>query len=215
MRHAFPRLLFILSLSLMIILTGCGSSKKTSTTGSTPQTTAAADSVTSAPAQNQLSSDPAQAKPSVSASGSERMSVSWVDAKSDVLSPSDDKPDGLMDGHFHLSLQLPNPVSLESIFIRYSGFEKELRWDGIYNSNLIPAGYHLGVYENGTLILPAPDTGLKRSGQVDLELFAAGLNNAKGRDTLSFDPGEKFQIEINYAEQTGERKRLNAELTTW
>lgn len=215
MRHTFSRLLFILSLSLMIILTGCGSSKKTSTTGSDPQTTAAADSVTSAPAQNQPSSGPAQAKPSVSASGSERMSVSWVDAKSDVLSPSDGKPDGIMDGHFHLSLQLPNPVSLESIFIRYSGFEKELRWDGIYNSNLTPAGYPLGVYENGTLIPPAPDTGLKRSGQVDLELFAAGLNNAKGRDTFSFDPGEKFQIEINYTEQTGERKRLNAELTTW
>lgn len=86
-----------------------------------------------------------------------------MDAKSDVLNPIDDNLDGIMDGHFHLALQLPQPVMLESIFIRYSEFGKELRWDGIYNNHLTPAGYNLSVFENGILVPPGPDTGIKKS----------------------------------------------------
>lgn len=140
------------------------------------------------------------------------MNITWVDAKSDVLSPIDSKTDGVMDGHFHFTLQLPQPILLESIFIRYSEFGKELRWDWIYNNHLTPAGYNLGVYEKGNLIAPGPDLGLKKSGTVDFDLFAAGLNNAKGKDTFSFDPGNHFEVEFNYITQAGEHKKWNAEL---
>lgn len=218
MRHNFPRLFFIAILSSIVVLSGCGSSKTTpsnqpTTSGNSSaqtqnQTQAAASSTTQATGQ------PSTPVASATASVPENMNVSWVDAKSDVLSPGDNNLDGIMDGHFHLTLQLPQPVLLESIFIRYSEFGKELRWDWIYNNHLMPAGYNLAIYEKGSLVPPGPDTGIKKSGQVDLDLFAAGLNNAKGRDTFSFDPGSNYQIELNYTTQTGEHKKWSTNITS-
>lgn len=209
MKHRFLNLLLITILATMVFLSGCGSSKTTSKATSktsteqptseqmtTEKTTMSPDSSTQG--KNQTSLDPSLI--------SENISSSWVDAQSDVMSPSDTTLDGIMDGHFHLTMQLPQPVMLESIFIRYSEFGKELRWDWIFNNQLTPAGYNLSVYEKGSLLPLGPDTGVKKSGQVDLDLFAAGLNNAKGKDTFSFESGEKYQIELNYTTQTGEKK---------
>ncbi|HVJ48256.1 hypothetical protein [Desulfitobacterium sp.] len=221
MKRTLFRLTLMTILSSLIFLSGCGASK-TSSTSSSKQTTSA-NSATQT--QNQ---SPAAATPSTKQAADqsstpvgpatalfpESMNGSWVDAKSDVLSPIDGNLDGVMDGHFHLTLQLPQPVSLESIFIRYSEFGKELRWDWIYNNHLTPAGYNLGVYEQGNLIPLGPDTGIKRSGQVELDLFVAGLNNAKGRDTFSFNPGSNFQIELNYTTQAGELKKWSANITS-
>lgn len=228
-RYMFSPIL-IVTLSSLIFLSGCGSTP-TSSSASSKQTQAASSSVqgqTSAASGQSSSSGQGTAQGSgqslASGTGSavspamqspETLSASWTDAKSDVISPLDvTKPDSIPDGHFHLALQFPQPVELQSIFIRYSEFGKELRWDWIYDNHLTPAGYSLGVFEKGTLLPSGPDTGLKRSGQVDLDLFAAGLNNAKGRDTFSFEPGENFQIELNYISQTGERKMWSTKLTS-
>lgn len=205
----------ILILSLLVLVSGCGTSK----TGSSKQTTS---TTASSQTQNQdqsanASTDQATAGQSVNdisgnGVGAMSMNVTWADAKTDVISATDSKMDGIMDGHFHLTLQLPQPILIESIFIRYSEFGKELRWDWIYNNHLTPAGYNLGIFEKGTQILPAPDTGLKKSGSVDLDLFAAGLNNAKGKDTFTFDPGSHFEVEFNYTTQAGEKKKWNTEV---
>ncbi|MEA4900879.1 hypothetical protein [Desulfitobacterium sp.] len=211
MKHRFLNLLLITILATMVFLSGCGSSKTTSK--------ATSKTSTEQPNQEQMTTEKTTMSPDSSTQGqkdpfltSENISASWVDAQSDVMSPSDTTPDGIMDGHFHLTMQLPQPVMLESIFIRYSEFGKELRWDWIFNNHLTPAGYNLSIYEKGSLLPLGPDTGVKRSGQVDLDLFAAGLNNAKGKDTFSFESGEKYQIELNYTKQTGEKKTWSTKL---
>lgn len=210
MKRSFPLFILAVLVSSMLLVSGCGTSKASST-GST---TSSKQTATSNASDQPQSSARTAAVPmdSSTKSGPESMSVSWVDAKSDILSPSDGQLDGITDGHFQLTMQLPQPVLIESIFIRYSEFGKELRWDWIYNNHLTPAGYNLGVYEKGNLVSPAADTGLKRSGQVVFELFAAGLNNANGKDTLSFDSGSNFQVEVNYTSQAGERKQWSTSL---
>lgn len=211
MKYKFSRLLFMTMVISIAFLSGCGAAKAANSSAQTQDSTLI-DTSSITPETDQPSTstlvDPAKFP------ASESMSASWIDAKSDVMSFSDANPDGIMDGHFHLTLQLPQPIVLESIFIRYSEFGKELRWDGVYNTHLTPAGYNLAVYENGSLIPPGPDTGIKKSGQVDLDLFAAGLNNAKGRDTFSFNPGDDFQIELNYTTQSGEPKRWSTNISS-
>lgn len=221
MRIRFLSFLAITLLSTLLILSGCGSSKTsstTSTTGANPtrEQTATAQTDSNQPNADPLSTDQAttdKASELVEFKGADTVVASWVDAKSDVLGPSEAKSDGIMDGHFHLALQLPQPVLLESIFIRYSEYGKELRWDGMFNNRLTPAGYNLSVYEKGALIPPVPDKGLIKSGQVDLDLFAAGLDNARGRDTFSFKPADHFEIEVNYITQTGEHKKWSTKIT--
>lgn len=215
MKRNVSQIFFIVILSSLLFAGGCGTSK----TSSSKQTTSpAASSQTQNQTQsasastNQAASGQSSAVPSGNGIGAMSINVTWVDAKSDVLSPIDSKADGVMDGHFHFALQLPQPILLESIFIRYSEFGKELRWDWIYNNHLTPAGYNLGVYEKGNLLAPGPDIGIKKSGTVDLDVFAAGLNNAKGKDTFAFDPGNHFEVEFNYITQAGEHKKWNAEL---
>ncbi|WP_425805362.1 hypothetical protein ACHOLT_01730 [Desulfitobacterium sp. Sab5] len=215
MKRSISKVLFILILSLLVVISGCGTSK-TNSSKQTTSTTASSqtqnqDQSANAPA-NQATSGQSVNNTYGNEMGAMSINVTWVDAKTDMLSPTDSKTDGIMDGHFHLTLQLPQPILIESIFIRYSEFGKELRWDWIYNNHLTPAGYNLGVYEKGTQVLPAPDTGLKKSGSVDWDLFAAGLNNAKDKDTFTFDPGSHFEVEFNYTTQAGERKKWNAEV---
>lgn len=210
MRRDVFKLVFMALLSISVLLSGCGSSK-TNSAGSSGQSSSA-NSTTDVSSQDaNPSSSPADA---TTGSFAEQMSITWVDNQSDIVAPTAAKPDGVQDGHFHLSLQLPKPVLIESVFIRYSEFGKEFRWDWIYNNHLTPAGYYLAVYEQGTLIPAAPDTGIKKSGNIEWDLFAAGLNNAKGRDTLSFDSGSHFTIEVNYTTQTGERKRWSSKVSS-
>lgn len=211
MKYKFSYLLFMTMVISIVFLSGCGAARSANSSAQTQDPTSI-DTSSITPETDQPSTSTLVNPATFSAS--ESMSASWIDAKSDLMSPSDANLDGIMDGHFHLTLQLPQPIVLESIFIRYSEFGKELRWDGVYNTHLTPAGYTLAVYENGSLIPPGPDTGIKKSGQVDLDLFAAGLNNAKGRDTFSFDPGSHFQIELNYTTQTGELMRWSSNLTS-
>lgn len=214
MKKNISQVFLIAILSLLVLVTGCGSSKSSSSKQTS--TTSPSQAQDQAQSANQSTNQAAAGQPVTDAAGNGigaiSMNFTWADAKTDVLSPTDSKMDGIMDGHFHLTLQLPQPILMESIFIRYSEFGKELRWDWIYNNHLTPAGYNLGVFEKGTQILPASDTGLKKSGSVDLDLFAAGLNNAKGKDTFSFDPGSHFEVEFNYTTQAGEHKKWNAEV---
>lgn len=192
---AFP----IIIISTLLIVSGCG------TNGLPTQTSQTAQS-------NQMTSQ-SQPLQIANSTATAILNFAWVDLNSDMVSPTAYKPDGTHDGHFHITMNFAQPVMLKSIFLRYSGFGKNLQWDWVYDSHLHGVGYMLGVYDNGTLLKPGTDIGVKESGTVDLDLFASPLNNANDRDTYSFANGDQFNIEVNYVNQKGMPGTLRATAT--
>ena len=62
----------------------------------------------------------------------------------------------------------------------------------------------------GKPILPQGDNGYRVDGLADFDLYISELNNESGRDTLKFETGKTFNLEIDYVTQNNEQKEFDS-----
>lgn len=191
-------------MTVILILLGCGTTKTQNSASSKTgaQSQASQSQTTSSQAQTK---DPAQLT---------TISLRWVGVDADTCSPNDLTTDGKPDGHFHISIPLNQPSLIKAIWIRYSEFGKSYKWGWIYNKNLPIAGYKMAVFDDtGQSILPQGDNGYQADGVTDLDLFISELNFENDRDTLKFQKGQVFSIEVDYVNQSNEEKEFDSTVT--
>jgi len=137
------------------------------------------------------------------------VSFTWIGLDQDKLSPNDLKPDGKLDGHFHITVPFTQSSAVKSIWIRYTEFGRSLKWGWIYNKSLPISGYKMAVFDDlGKPILPQGDNGYKVNGLTDFDLYISELNNENGRDTIKFE-NQTFKLEIDYVTQNNEVRRFD------
>ncbi|SPF33138.1 putative lipoprotein [Candidatus Desulfosporosinus infrequens] len=190
----------LVSTMIVFALLGCGTAKSQSppSTKTQPQPS---------PAQAATS----QVQPaSTTQTQLSDVSFKWIGVDADQLSPTDLKQDSKPDGHFHTTISFIQPSAVKSIWIRYSEFGQSFKWGWIYNKNLPTTGYVIAVFDNlGKPVLPQGDNGYRVNGLTDFDLYISELNNENGRDTLKFEKGETFTLEIDYVTQNNEQKEFD------
>lgn len=112
-----------------------------------------------------------------------KISAGWVD-----------EPDGMNDGHFQLTLNLPQPAVVTRISLYKSNEIGDMAVQPyIWDTDQGTSWSYLGVFHNGTLI--NNDPALSRlSGRVKLDLY--------GRDMGVFTEGTYFGVQV-YIQTTG------------
>ncbi|MCO1600944.1 hypothetical protein [Desulfosporosinus nitroreducens] len=194
----------LMSIIVVLTLSGCGifnSQSPVTTNSQTP------------PPESQASDSQEQQEQTapISPTLSTDVSVSWIGVDQDVLGPNDLTLDTKPDGHFHVTLPFGQPSAVKSIWIRYSEFGKSLKWGWIYNKNLPLNGYALAVLDNsGKAVLPQSDNGYRVDGLTDFDLYLSELENQNGRDTLKFEEGQTFNLEIDYVTQNNVEQQFNS-----
>ena len=209
------------------LLTGCGktkapaqsspASKTTQGASTTSNQTSTSAQSTSNQSQSQTAATDSKSSPTstpVSATTSTTVEpqaldpsqkyllLQWVGKDADKLSPNDLKADGKPDGHFHLTAPFTQPAAVKSIWIRYSEFGRSYKWGWIYNQNLPLDGYRLAVFNaKGQQILPQGDNGYHVEGTTDFDLYISELNNEGGRDSITFQKNQTFDLEVDYVTQ--------------
>jgi hypothetical protein len=170
----------IISLVFLLSISGCGAN------GTAAKTQSAGTSKTTAPTPKTQSTQTPKTKASTLASNQQPLTAissdsilkfSWVDLKSDKVSPIAYKADGIPDGHFRVTMGFIQNIMIKSVFLRYSGYGKNIKWGWVYNNQLDGVGYILGVYEKGKLIKPGSDIGIKQTGTVVFDLYASPIDN--------------------------------------
>lgn len=196
----------LISIIIVNTVLGCGIIKPPT---ATPAKTQAQTPNKTQSNQSQTSAAAVVSNPSPLSS----VSLKWLGADKDFLSPNDLNPDGKPDGHFHLTVSFNQPSAVKSIWIRNSEFGKSFKWGWIYNKNLPLVGYLMAVFDGkGKQILPQSDNGFNVNGLTDFDLYISELDNVNDRDNLKFADNQTYNLEIDYVTQNNEEKKINYSL---
>jgi len=188
----------LVAMIVAVTLLGCSPNKSQNATSTKAQTQ---PSQSQAQAQAQAPTEPTQLT---------AVSLNWIGVDQDQLSPNDLKPDGKPDGHFHITVPFSQASAVKSIWIRYSEFGKSYKWGWIYNKNMPINGYMMAVFDGlGKPILSQGDNGYRVDGLSDFDLYVSELDNESSRDTLKFEQGKTFTLEIDYVTKNNEPKEYN------
>ncbi|MDP4125694.1 MAG: hypothetical protein Q8912_01935 [Bacillota bacterium] len=194
----------LVSIIVVFSLLGCSTTKSQSTT-----------STNTKPASQPQSTTPQVQAASTNPTQMTNVSFQWIGVDADKLSPNDIKPDGKLDGHFHITIPFSQPYLVKSIWIRYTQFGKSYKWGWIYNKNLPIAGYKMAVFDDqGQPILPQGDNGYRVNALIDLDLYISELNFENERDTLKLEENQLFNLEVDYITQSNDEKEFNGSVTT-
>jgi hypothetical protein len=197
-------------LLIMINLIGCSKLKSQTSTATNSQAQPVQSQASASKGQNQVPTN----KPQVSTPQVNTLSFQWLGTDKDQVSPTELKTDGKPDGHFHITVPFAQPVSVKSIWIRYSEFGKSYKWGWIYNKNLPLNGYKMAVFDSlGQLLVPQVDNGYRVNGLTDFDLYISELNGENGRDTLRFEKNQTYNLEIDYLTQNNEEKSFLSKVT--
>ena len=189
---------------VVFTLLGCSPAKPQSATSTNTSTNS------NTPSQSQSSTSQVQAA-STNPTQLTNVSFQWIGVDTDKLSPNDLKPDGKLDGHFHITIPFSQPYLVKSIWIRYTEFGKSFKWGWIYNKNLPIAGYKIATFDDKDQpILPQGDNGYQVNALTNLDLYISELNFENERDTFKFEKNQTFSLEIDYVTKNNEEKRFNS-----
>jgi lysozyme len=133
----------------------------------------------------QISPEPSQEQSGISITG-----FKWIGMDADKIGEWDNgMPDGSMDGHFLLDLNLPVPTEIKSILI-YSADASRNPVGGQFWHTAATNHWMLGVFNKGTQLNKnhVPSLG-NFSGQVQFDLYAD--------DSGWFKPGNMFGLEVS------------------
>jgi len=100
------------------------------------------------------------------------------------------KPDGILDGHFRITLVLNEPLAISNIYLTNSEFGRDVKWTWYpgYAPGIVNYGKIMAIYDNGELI--SGMQGYKISGRHTLDIYAKGFKE------FSFDKEKEFTLEI-------------------
>jgi hypothetical protein len=134
------------------------------------------------------------------AAASEIYQFGWIGQDADMVGTWDNgKPDGGLDGHFRIGLDLPDPVEITSILL-YTFDENGNPEGGQFWDTANTRYYILGVFDQGTQLYHTHVQSLGTfSGDVQFDLYAA--------DSSWFIDGYSFTVAVTLADGT-ELKRV-------
>ena len=134
------------------------------------------------------------------AAASEIYQFGWIGQDADKIGTWDNgDPDGGLDGHFRIGLDLPDPVEIKSILL-YTSDENGNPEGGQFWDTAATRYYILGVFDQGTQLYHThvPSLGTF-SGDVQFDIYAA--------DSSWFIDGYNFAVAVTLADGT-ELKRV-------